>query len=405
MKCSHIFLLLFLTPLLIPALALPYEDDDGGDDTRIYQTRGDRGGKIEDMAGGFGAMMALAGNNRGNDKVDKIKAYTELVKFISDLQDKLANAIEKHGEDSNEATAISISLANLNVLAKELNTELTYKKPSAVGNFVTQSVTTSNWDEIRNVDFSGGTWSEMGENALQGLGRGVAIQTATSFGKRLGEGVDSAVGTVTTPFFSSIRDGFVRSYRIMFRQGLDPFDAYEITYWRDSVVTTLQLLVDSGRNLAEFEDRDRQQRQRDRIRGTDDEQPDESAEVTETTHAVDFAELLTQRCVVAELHRVAKYIRSRIAYYRRGRAGTHERQIIEAGEVIEKALITVRDEIIEKRSLKQLATPEFKAVIPHYITWIEGCFNGLGRLVSQDRKQTPSFSGSSRSNNQYGLYD
>ena len=419
MKRNALFTLLLSSLLLMPVFVSPKRilDQEAGDENESTDSTDDENRTMDGRAlEGIAANAAQAALWKSADSGSKKSGNHETIKLaITDLKEEIAElekSLKEKGITEEMLDARTLDLKTKQGELKKLRVALRRgvisdlnRSQSSISNFVTQSVTTSPWDEIRNVDFSEGTWPEVGTNVVQGLGRGVAIQTATSVGKRIGEGVDSAVDTLTIPFFSAIKDGFLRSYRVLFRKGLDPFDPHEITYWRDNVVSTLQLLVNSGRNLAEFEDRDRQQRQRDRIRGQDGETDDDGVDATTEDVGADFAERLTQRCVVAQLSRVAIYVHSRVSYYRRGRPGTHERQIIEAAEVIEKALMTVHDEIVERRSLKQLSTPEFKAVIPHYIIWIEECFNGLGRLISQDRKQAPTFISSLRSNSQFGLYN
>jgi len=170
----------------------------------------------------------------------------------------------------------------------------------------------------------------------------------------------------------------MHGYRMVFKGGNTPFEATEIEYWRDLVVSSLRLLEESGDDIVV-------------ARKSPDWQQQDSSETNtgesgeNSVPLPEFATLVAGTCVVPHLHRIAHYLAERRQYYQQG-AGTAtiDGQVVDLANVIGNALVVIKNEITRNQTTKQLTAPEFRAVLPHYIKYLSDSFDGLARLVRPD---------------------
>ena len=261
----------------------------------------------------------------------------------------------------------------------------------ATKNFIIQTITDSKWDNIRDVDFGDKklSWSDIASS----IRRGVEIQVASSLGKGLGKEIDAHCKSLIGPVFNGLKQGCTTLYQVVFKGSKMPFQSQEVMYWSESIIHSLKLLLESSTDIAGYEDRDRQQRHRNlmlrSISFEGDDQASHDAQATpanlekgESTHRDNFATMMIYRCVLPQIDRVVEYMIQRRAYYSE-KAGTStvDGQVRDLSAVICHALGVLRQEIAKHSNLKDLASPEFKAVLPHYIRYIDELFRLLAQLV------------------------
>jgi hypothetical protein len=318
---------------------------------------------------------------------------------ISDALGKIEN--EMNGIKTNDKLSQQerdTQLADLRKRKKAFEEKLESKSTSAhsTKNFIIQSITTSKWDNIRGVDFGDKdlSWSEI----LSSIKRGVEIQAASSLGRSIGKEIDEGCKSALKPVFSSLKQGCTHLYRAVFKGSKMPFQSQEVMYWSESVTQSLRLLLESSNDIAGYEDRDRQQRHRNLIvRSTsfegDDATPpfaeavDNDADTVKgqnalSVHHTSFATMMIYRCVLPQLDKVVEYIVQRRAYYNgNGSTSSVDGQVRDLSAVICHALAVLKEEITKHTTLKDLSSPEFKAVLPHYIRYIDELFRLLAQLV------------------------
>lgn len=265
----------------------------------------------------------------------------------------------------------------------------------ATKNFIIQTITDSKWDNIRDVDFGDKdlSWSDIASS----IRRGVEIQVAASLGKGIGKEIDTHCKSVIGPVFNGLKQGCTTLYQVVFKGSKMPFQSQEVMYWSESIIHSLKLLLESSNDIAGYEDRDRQQRHRNlmlrSISFEGDDQASHGAQATQadvdsapekgqSTHRDNFATMMIYRCVLPQIDRVVEYMLQRRAYYSE-KAGTStvDGQVRDLSAVICHALGVLRQEIAKHSNLKDLASPEFKAVLPHYIRYIDELFRLLAQLV------------------------
>ena len=110
-----------------------------------------------------------------------------------------------------------------------------------------------------------------------------------------------------------------------------------------------------------------------------------------------FATSMIRICVEGQLDQVARYIVDRRAYYKADtNTASIDGQIVDLANTIQTALMTLKKEIARCESIKDLASPEFKAVIPSYTEFISKCFDGLASLLKTPDTYDKSSSSATR---------
>jgi len=335
-------------------------------------------GEGDGSGGASPGLFFGMGGGKDRDKAALLNALSGVQKSLLEEIRNVAN------QDPERLASLKVQLGNVERSITSLISRRDTK--SRAQNFVTALFTETPFDQIYSIDFNALTYHK---DLPAAVGKGILLQSAQSLGKQVVEEVNKTAGTVVKPLFHQLNHMVTRAYQIFFRGGMVPFSVQETGYWRDIVVTSLQLLMESARDIAEITDRDRQQRTRDLIRNftvdtvANEGEKTESIDLQKTVLPANFASMITKTSVIPSIEKVVNYIIERCRYYTNSPSpASIEAQIIDQATIIMQGLHSLVEEIERYDSLQQLASPEFRAVIPHYITYLSKSFENLSRLLS-----------------------
>lgn len=291
---------------------------------------------------------------------NELEKEIEILKEKNDSLEEYEQALEKSAEDEQVKNLIIRYQKAIEVKERLKDYFEAEVSGGGWGDLILRGIAGKNWEKVEDQ-------KKVGNNILEGFGKGLMLRAADSTGNAIGSIVDRYIQTFFNSTLGKFESflGFV--YRGIFHSACRPFTIEELGYWRKLVGDDFREIEMMIKNAEKLDSRSKA----DILREYDNEQEPE-AQVLNLWQ--DFVEDLA-----FTYEELAQEIELRKGYYKKEKQGFG---VVNCADRLINKLLKIRRWLLSVKSLRDFANiPEAKSIIPAMKRSIDNYFVNLSNQV------------------------